>query len=163
MAPLIHGSGHKHLAMVVEPTLLRGELFKIHGLEMHERERVWKDLPFTLDERGWTSRAKSRPLRGLFLAHAIAGILSRCSELIFIEQFCVSTTPRCGGVLKREHQPSLAMRVCSSRCMHHRSSEPNIAMLAQVTFHLQLLSVGALPHDCDRCPVGKNKAKDLAR
>ena len=163
MAPLIHGSGHKRLAMVVEPTLLRGGDLKIHGLEMHDREQVWKVLLFTLDERGWTSRAKFLPLRELFLAHAIAGNCSRCPELIFIEQFCVSTTPRCGGVLKREHQLSLAMHVCSSRCMHQRSREPNIAMLAQDTFHLQLLSVGALPHDCDRCPVGKNKAKDLAR
>ena len=36
-------------------------------------------------------------------------ILSWCFELICIEQFCFSLTPRCGGVLKYQHQLSVSL------------------------------------------------------
>ena len=66
---------------------------------------------YTVPLRGAVAQAASRCYRAIEaikLFCYIVPILSWCSELIGIEQFCFSLTPRCGGVLKYRHQLSLS-------------------------------------------------------
>ena len=150
-----HGSGDNGHAMVLE--LFFGVVLspRFTALKCMTSESEKSRNPLLLS--GAAVKAAPRFRRAgtaIFLSSDVVPILSRCCKLIVIEQFCFSATPRCGGVLKCQHQLSRILMSVS------RNDESPIAIELTLPRQFKFLSSCAVAPSCV-CPglVGESKIK----